>query len=205
VDELQEKRGAKDGAGGKEGQDGGAANAPSEAKGSGSKDRDEASPGGPKEGGRSERGAQGTGQRGEARTGAPQPPRGEPNRTNAKEGADGKENRESGNQKQKSEGGLGGSRTERGPIAPQPGAPRYEEGEGNGPGGLAGKQFRESAIRGADEKFDPRYTGKTVETAEHRGESRPRTKIEEVTLAKPEPIRQRDEQLIPLEYRDILR
>lgn len=74
-------------------------------------------------------------------------------------------------------------------------------GEGLGPN----TAFKESEITSQDEKFDTRYTGNNSSLEKNKAPAEPKTSIEDVTLAKPKGSKEKDEQPIPLEYRDILK
>ena len=74
------------------------------------------------------------------------------------------------------------------------------EGEGTG----AQKTFEEVHIPGAQEKYDTRFTDQESRVVQGKRETAYRTQLKEVQLAKPEAIKEKAEQPIPLEYRDLL-
>jgi hypothetical protein len=79
-------------------------------------------------------------------------------------------------------------------------------GEGPGGEGLGpNTAFKESEITSQDEQFDTRYTGNESSLEKNKAPAEPKTSIEDVTLAKPKGSKEKGEQPIPLEYRDILK
>jgi flagellar biosynthesis GTPase FlhF len=67
------------------------------------------------------------------------------------------------------------------------------------------KAFKEIEVKPQTEEYDKRFVGEDGRIVRHDKESKAKTGLEDVTLAKPEISRDKDEQQIPLEYRDILR
>ena len=79
--------------------------------------------------------------------------------------------------------------------------------EGDGPPGegIRGKKgFKETQIKGEDEKLDARFTEKAGELTLNKKEAEAKTSLSDVKLAKPEAAKDEQKQPIPLEYRDIL-
>ena len=84
-------------------------------------------------------------------------------------------------------------------------AKEWEDSGGDQGKGLGGQaEFQESEIQSRDEKFDTRFTEEKGDLATHKGEATPKTKLRDLSLAKPETEREGDRQPIPLEYRDII-
>lgn len=82
-------------------------------------------------------------------------------------------------------------------------------GQGDESGGLGAglgdrKGFKDSEIKTGDEKYDSRFTGTDGKVGLNKGPARTKTNLEDVKLAKPDPVKDPAEQPIPLEYRDVL-
>jgi hypothetical protein len=74
-----------------------------------------------------------------------------------------------------------------------------------GPGLGGQEQFKDVAIESANETLDQRYTGGDSSLEKNDVPAQPKTSIEDVTLAKPKPSSQKQDQPIPLEYREVLK
>ena len=82
-------------------------------------------------------------------------------------------------------------------------------GEGDGSGGRGSglgdrKGFKDTEIKTGDESYDSRFTGVDGKIGLNKAPARPKTRLEDVKLAKPDPLKDPADQPIPLEYRDIL-
>ncbi|MFM1849107.1 MAG: hypothetical protein RL417_2581 [Pseudomonadota bacterium] len=82
-------------------------------------------------------------------------------------------------------------------------------GQGDETGGLGSglgerKGFKDTEIKTGDEKYDSRFMGADGKVGLNKGPARAKTRLEDVKLAKPDPVKDPAEQPIPLEYRDIL-
>jgi hypothetical protein len=74
-----------------------------------------------------------------------------------------------------------------------------------GPGLGRQGEFKDVRIEALDEKLDERFTGENLNPEQGESKAKPKTTIDDVTLAKPKSAPHKGEQPIPLEYRDILR
>jgi len=79
-----------------------------------------------------------------------------------------------------------------------------DENGGLGQGLGDRKGFKDTEIKTGDEKYDTRFTGKDGKVGLNKSPARSKTNLEDVKLAKPDPVKDPTEQPIPLEYRDIL-
>ena len=85
------------------------------------------------------------------------------------------------------------------------GRPVERYGEGGDKEGLGDrKAYQEAVIKEGGEQIDARFAEQGGELRKNAGDAKPRTAREERALAKPEISRDRGEQPIPLEYRDVL-
>ena len=72
--------------------------------------------------------------------------------------------------------------------------------------GLAGKeQFNRVQIEAQNEEVDDRFTGADLNPEQGSAMTRPKTTLEDLTLAKPRSVPHNGTQPIPLEYRDVLK
>lgn len=84
-------------------------------------------------------------------------------------------------------------------------AERFGDKPSSGASGSNPATLDETQIGNPDEKIDERYTGEDSKRELNQDETKLKTKLSDVKLGKPEPIKNEDEQPIPLEYRDLLR
>lgn len=124
---------------------------------------------------------------------------GEKEETGAQKGSDRPQQKperpESETERAKPSGGSGG----------QGEAKEFVPGQGTISSPFGGsKQLEETRVGRSDERFDTRYTGKESELAKNPNDARPKTKLSDVMIARPELLKEREEQPIPLEYRDVL-
>jgi hypothetical protein len=75
--------------------------------------------------------------------------------------------------------------------------------EGPGLGGQG--QFKDVRIEVNGEKLDERFTGNDLNPEQGETVAKPKTTLEDLTLAKPKSAPHKGEQPIPLEYRDVLK
>jgi hypothetical protein len=82
----------------------------------------------------------------------------------------------------------------------------FEEGSGMEWNGAKGdKGFEESFLPQNDtDKIDTRFTGKEGEIRRNEEEAKSKRALENQKLSRPEALQGKDDQPIPLEYRDIL-
>lgn len=104
--------------------------------------------------------------------------------------------------KEKGDGGSTGDRTR---PSDSPDARRFmEEGEEGGEGLQGEKGFKDAVIEGGEELLDTRFTEKKGQTVKNEQEAKFKTELGELSLEKPDPVKQRKTQQIPLEYKDLL-
>lgn len=86
-------------------------------------------------------------------------------------------------------------------------AQRKREGDGGdkpGDGLDENRAYKEQVIGEQDEKLDTRYVEKGGKRVRRKGPAKFKRKLEQVDLPKPDPVKTKNEQPIPLEYRDVL-
>ena len=83
------------------------------------------------------------------------------------------------------------------------GEPEFGKG---GDGGQSGSRGRsDSTLEPVEEQYDTRYTGEDSKIEKNDAPANAKTTLEDITMQKPKVAKERGEQSIPLEYRDILK